>query len=81
MLSDEFGAALAELIALAVERPTAIMCAEALPHRCHRSLVSDALTARGLRVHHIMDVAKARPHRLPTFARVEGSRVTYPQPA
>ncbi|MBI2912560.1 MAG: DUF488 domain-containing protein [Chloroflexi bacterium] len=80
MLTEEFEAALAELLAHAQERPTAIMCAEATPYRCHRSLVSDALTARDVRVLHIMAPGKSQPHRLTSFARVEGSRVTYPPP-
>ena len=54
------------------------MCAEATPYRCHRSLVSDALTARGLRLLRIMAPGKSEAHRLTSFARVEGGRVTYP---
>ncbi len=81
MLTPEFEAALAELLALARERPAAIMCAEATPYRCHRSLVSDALTARGVQVQHIMDVGKSQAHRLTPFARVDGTRVTYPPPS
>jgi uncharacterized protein (DUF488 family) len=56
----------------------AIMCAEAVPWRCHRSLIADALLARGIAVDHIMSEAEARPHALPPFARVAGTRVTYP---
>lgn len=81
MLTAEFQAALAELLALAREGPMAIMCAEMAPRLCHRSLVSDTLTARGLRVQHIMDARRSEPHRLTPFARVEGARVTYPPPA
>lgn len=81
MLTAEFEAALSELLALARQGRTAIMCAEAVPVRCHRSLVSDALAARGLRVRHIMDARKSQPHRMIPFARVEGGRVTYPPPA
>ena len=55
-----------------------IMCAEAVPWRCHRSLVSDALLARGVRAIHIMSAKVAQPHRLTGFARVRGERVTYP---
>ena len=58
----------------------AIMCAEAVPWRCHRSLVSDALEARGVAVEHILSPARREPHKLTFFARVEGSRVTYPGP-
>jgi uncharacterized protein (DUF488 family) len=55
-----------------------IMCAEAVPWRCHRSLVSDALLARGIRAMHIMSAKAAQPHNLTSFARVRGERVTYP---
>ena len=73
-----FEAALEELMAAARERPTATMCAEAVPWRCHRSLISDALVARGWEVVDIMDEGKGTVHKLPKFARVEGVRVTYP---
>ena len=79
MESPEFAAALAELRALAgTARSAAIMCAEAVPWRCHRSLVADALTARGDAILHLMGPDKAQPHALTPFARVEGGRVTYP---
>lgn len=78
MLTPEFESALTELLTLAQQRPTAIMCAEVVPYRCHRSLVSDALTVRGLKVRHIIDARRSEPHRLPPFARVSGGRVTYP---
>jgi uncharacterized protein (DUF488 family) len=54
------------------------MCAESVPWRCHRSLIADALAARGVAVRHIMSASKAVPHQLTSFARVEGNRVTYP---
>lgn len=78
MLSDDFASGLAELRALAVEGRVALMCAEAVPWRCHRSLVADALTVRGAKVEHIMSATRANPHRLTSFARVEGKRLTYP---
>lgn len=81
MLTAEFEAALAELLALARQAPTAIMCAEMALRLCHRSLVSDMLAARGLRVRHIIDARRSQPHRLTPFARVEEGRVTYPGPA
>jgi uncharacterized protein (DUF488 family) len=59
----------------------AIMCAEAVPWRCHRSLIADALLIRGIPVRHIMSVSKAEPHHLTPFAQVEGTRITYPGPA
>jgi uncharacterized protein (DUF488 family) len=81
METPEFAASLRELRALARNAgPAAIMCAEAVPWRCHRSLVADALTARGDRVFHIMGPEKAHLHTLTPWARVEGRRVTYPGP-
>ena len=78
MQTAEFEQALEELTALAREQPTAIMCAEAVPWRCHRSLIADALTIRGVTVKHIMSPTSAQPHRLTPFARMDGTRVTYP---
>ena len=78
MLTDEFDAGLTELISIARREPTAIMCAEAVPYRCHRSLVGDALTARGIEVREISSKTRAALHRMTPFARVEGERVTYP---
>jgi uncharacterized protein (DUF488 family) len=78
MQTDEFAAALARAIALAEERPTALMCAEAVPWRCHRSLVSDALVARGIRVLEIVSSAAPKEHTLTPFARVRGMHITYP---
>jgi Domain of unknown function DUF488 len=78
MLEPEFAAALDRLIGLAAEKRTAVMCAEAVPWRCHRSMIADALLARGIAVEHILGTKRAEPHRLTAFARVEGERVTYP---
>ena len=78
MQTAEFEEGLRELLEVAGERRTAVMCAEAVPWRCHRSLIGDALTARGVRVWDILTAAKAEPHRMTPFARVEGQRVTYP---
>ena len=78
MQTDEFAAALNRAIALAEKRPTALMCAEAVPWRCHRSLVSDALLARHIRVLEIISKAAPKEHELTSFARVRGTRVTYP---
>ena len=78
MQMPEFEAALDELIVMARGQLTAIMCAEALPRRCHRSLIADALSVRGAIVKHIMSLERAEPHRVTPFARVEGTRVTYP---
>jgi uncharacterized protein (DUF488 family) len=78
MQTEEFEANLEALMQLAAERRVAVMCAEAVPWRCHRSLISDAVTARGGEVRHIMSADKADPHRMTSFARVEEKRVTYP---
>jgi 3-methyladenine DNA glycosylase/8-oxoguanine DNA glycosylase len=78
MLTEDFESGLAELRTLASEGRVALMCAEAVPWRCHRSLVADALTVRGARVEHITSKGRASPHRLTAFAEVEGTRVTYP---
>jgi uncharacterized protein (DUF488 family) len=79
MQTIEFGHALERLIELAEEEPSAIMCAEAVPWRCHRSLIADALAARGHEVLHIFGAAKVEPHRMTPFARVEDGRVRYPR--
>jgi len=78
MATEEFRAGLAELLALAAERPTAIMCAEAVPWRCHRSLIADACLVRGAVVRHILSPGRADLHRLTPFARVNGLDITYP---
>jgi uncharacterized protein (DUF488 family) len=81
MLTDEFARGLARLLALARRRRVAVMCAEAVPWRCHRSLVADALVARGVPVFHITSARTASPHRVTEFAKVDGARVTYPAAA
>ena len=78
MQTPAFAAALEELIAVASAAPTAIMCAEAVPWRCHRSLVADAMLVRGWRVLDIMTPTSAKPHKLTPFAKVDGCRITYP---
>jgi uncharacterized protein (DUF488 family) len=78
MDSPEFSLALAELIRLAEHARTAIMCAEAVPWRCHRSLISDGLLVRGWAVLHILSGTKADPHQLPDWAHVEAGRLSYP---
>jgi len=80
MQTPAFEQALAELTALARERATAIMCAEAVPWRCHRSLIADALAVRGTTVKHVMSATSAQPHRLTPFARVDGTRILDPAP-
>jgi uncharacterized protein (DUF488 family) len=78
MQTEEFGHALAGLVQMSREKRTAIMCAEAVPWRCHRSLVADALSVRGVPVVEILSESSYRPHQLTPFARVEGARITYP---
>jgi uncharacterized protein (DUF488 family) len=78
MQTPEFARSLDELVALASTHLTAIMCAEAVPWRCHRSLVADALTARGIAVEHIMSVKSRKVHSFTPYAHVDGERVTYP---
>ncbi len=76
MGTPEFEHSLEELIAL--PGPAAVMCAESVPWRCHRSLIADALVARGIAVQHIMTASTSNPHRLTPFACVAGNRITYP---
>jgi uncharacterized protein (DUF488 family) len=78
MQTAEFEAALGELVELARGEPCALMCAEAVPWRCHRSLVADALVVRGHEVLEILGAQKPAAHKLTPFARVEGLRITYP---
>lgn len=78
MLTEEFERGLQRLVELARQRTTAMMCAEAVPWRCHRTLVADAAFARGIHVEHIMSVQASRTHQLTRFARLEGDRVWYP---
>ena len=78
MQTAEFEVALKELIRLARSRRTAIMCAEAVPWRCHRSLIADALLVRGLKVEEITSETVARPHTLTPWACVVGEHITYP---
>ncbi len=67
-------------IELARRERVVLMCAEALPWRCHRSLIADALLVRGIEVREISSRVRARPHALTPWARVTGHRVTYPAP-
>jgi uncharacterized protein (DUF488 family) len=78
MQTPEFTAAIDSLIELGNRTQVAIMCAEAVPWRCHRSLVADALSARGIPVEDILSAGRRQPHKLTPFAKVEGARVWYP---
>lgn len=78
MLTEEFRSGLEQLERVATAEPTAIMCAEAVPWRCHRRLVADALVVRGWTVLEIISASEPREHRLTPFAVVDGTEVTYP---
>lgn len=78
MQTPEFERALQRLIKLARQKRSAIMCAEAVPWRCHRSLIADALTIRKIPVFHVTTAAKPRMHSPTPFAKVRGHSITYP---
>jgi len=78
MQTPEFEQSLEELIRLAKQERIAIMCAEAVPWRCHRSLIADALLVRGIRTEDIMSPTRRQVHVLMPFAKVRGNMVTYP---
>ena len=80
MSTPAFHDALDEVIASAARAPTTVMCAEAVPWRCHRSLIADALVARGCEVRHVLE-ASTNPHAFTEFARVVNGEVTYPPPS
>jgi uncharacterized protein (DUF488 family) len=77
MDTAEFASSLERAMALACERASALLCAEALPWRCHRSILADAFLARGWDVLEILNQKDARPRKLPGFARLEATRVIY----
>ncbi len=81
MQTPEFKENLQELICLARHEGVALMCAEAVPWRCHRSLIADALVARGLEVEHIMSATRRQKHALRPWVVVNGKRITYPPEA
>lgn len=78
MQTAEFAAAIGELIKVARDKQVAIMCAEAVPWRCHRSLVGDALIARGVTVEDIIGTGRRQMHKVTPFAKIDGERVWYP---
>jgi uncharacterized protein (DUF488 family) len=78
MQTKEFTDNLLKIIALARENCLALMCAEALPWRCHRSLISDALVVRHVKVQHIISATSTITHELNETAQVEGTKITYP---
>lgn len=77
MATPEFERAIDEVLTLAGRIPTSLMCAEAVPWRCHRNLIADALVARGHAVRHILD-ASTTVHVLTSFGHVRNGRVEYP---
>lgn len=78
MLTNEFELAIGLLLRMSEGKQIALMCAEALYWRCHRLLISDALTVRGIPVRHILSTNKTEPHKLTAFAKVERARILYP---
>jgi uncharacterized protein (DUF488 family) len=78
MQTAEFAESLRELMASANKEQLALMCAEAVPWRCHRSLIGDALLAHAVAVEEIVDAKRRAPHRLTPFAVVDGTTITYP---
>lgn len=78
MQTEEFRRGVEELVDLARRERPAIMCSEAVPWRCHRRLIGDALLVRGCRVRDIMGPRQVRDHELTDFAEVEGESITYP---
>ncbi len=79
MQTKEFGSGLDRLIEIAKSRPAAIMCAEAVPWRCHRSLIGDALLTRGVTVLDVMSKRSVKEHTMTPWAEVKGVTVTYPK--
>jgi uncharacterized protein (DUF488 family) len=78
MQTAEFADNLEKLIAIARHEQVALMCAEAVPWRCHRSLIADALLVRNISVEEILSNTRCEPHKLTPFAHVEGTSITYP---
>ncbi|PVX59748.1 DUF488 domain-containing protein [Rhodococcus globerulus] len=78
MQTDAFSEAVDELCEIAKDRVTVIMCAEAVPWRCHRSMIGDALLVRGYEVLDIMTLTSVKAHTLTSFAKVDGTRIWYP---
>ncbi len=79
MQTEPFWQGLEELMRLAETSPTAIMCAEAVPWRCHRSLIADALVSQSWTVRHILSGAEAPAHQITPFARIVNDILTYPE--
>jgi uncharacterized protein (DUF488 family) len=80
MQTPEFAQNLADVIEQAKHQRIVLMCAEAVPWRCHRSLIADALVVRGIVAQEILSATRLQEHALTAFARVDGSEITYPPP-
>jgi uncharacterized protein (DUF488 family) len=80
MQTSEFAEGMEQVVVLAKEKRVAIMCSEALPWRCHRSLIGDALLVRNFHVEDIMSGKTTKPHTLTPWAKVKGMEITYPEP-
>src|SRR5262249_12666935 len=78
MQTRKFQSSLSRLMDLIEKDRVVLMCAEAVPWRCHRSLIADALLVRGIRVEHIMSAGRSHSHALTPWAKVKGTRITYP---
>lgn len=78
MQQDSFSLAIDRIIARAQKKTLALMCAEALPYKCHRSLIGDALVVRGMEVFDIYNIHTYKAHILTPWAKVQGIRITYP---
>lgn len=78
MQTEEFKSGLDELLDIASQHQVAIMCAEVLPWRCHRSMIGDALLVRDIEVEHIFDNKNTKPGKLTSFAKVDHTKITYP---
>ncbi|HJV65518.1 MAG TPA: DUF488 domain-containing protein [Geomonas sp.] len=81
MQTGDFREGLEILLRVARQRTTVIMCAEAVPWRCHRSLIGDALSVRGIEVIDIISASSARRHVITPMAKVDGTEITYPEPS
>jgi uncharacterized protein (DUF488 family) len=79
MQTPEFAEHLEDLIARAGRERIAVMCSEAVPWRCHRSLIADALLVHGVQVEELINPTRRQAHRLTPFARVQGTVITYPE--
>lgn len=80
MATPQFAEGLAALTQIATATPTAIMCAEAVPWRCHRSLIADAIMLQGWQIRDILSAAPAKEHKLTPFLKVINNQPTYPAP-